>query len=361
MKFVLNPVHLLRWLATSPPPRCCLHTSAALLKGNTRRLQVRSGAASGGASSKVTSRREMVAQMKADASRARWESEQAAAARLQGVRPPSNLNVYFASSFEPKRWPLAEAVASLREAAAPEMFNCLENPLYAKVILNCRTKKATKFISKLETSTTLPHQLDFLPKRRIIVLTNDTATAEQCVSELGAAAAGGLDIIDRLATGGFHWDEYDDVVAHPDFSESVLRVRKILQNRLPTAKNGRVGEDLVAMLKAQQICVLLNSTPVDGVPEINELRLVLGQLSWEDGRLQDNLCCYLEAVEKAKSNRVHGNAIDRIDLICPPIDEVFLLDATLLGLENAKEAKGDKVEEGAEEEEEEGEENYASS
>ena len=50
--------------------------------------------------------------------------------------------------------------------------------------------------------------------------------------------AGGADILGRLETGGFHWDEYDDVVAHPDFVDGLHKVRKILRNRLPTVKNG---------------------------------------------------------------------------------------------------------------------------
>ncbi len=48
-----------------------------------------------------------------------------------------------------------------------------------------------------------------------------------------------MDLIGRLETGGFHWDEYDDGVAHPDFTEGLHKVRKILRNRLPTVKNGK--------------------------------------------------------------------------------------------------------------------------
>lgn len=45
---------------------------------------------------------------------------------------------------------------------------------------------------------------------------------------------------------------------------------------------GRMGEDVIDLLKAQQICVLLSSVPVEGVPEINEMQMVLGQV----GRMQ---------------------------------------------------------------------------
>ncbi|VDM35552.1 unnamed protein product, partial [Hydatigera taeniaeformis] len=161
----------------------CLHTTVALPKNNSQRYRVHSSP--GNTSCKATSRRESVANLRAASSRARWEAEGVAEAKVKGLRPPPTFNVFFAERFERKRWPLRDAVAMLREAAAPEMFNCLENALYAKVTLNQRTKKANKFISKLETSTTLPHQLDFLPKRRIIVLTNvRTAAAFLILSPL---------------------------------------------------------------------------------------------------------------------------------------------------------------------------------
>ena len=60
---------------------------------------------------------------------------------------------------------------------------------------------------------------------------------EECNS-LGATAAGGASVLGSLETGGFHWDEYDDVVAHPDFVDGLHKIRKILRNRLPTVKNG---------------------------------------------------------------------------------------------------------------------------
>lgn len=63
--------------------------------------------------------------------------------------------------------------------------------------------------------------------------------AEKC-AELGAVAAGGADVVGRLEVGGFHWDEYDDLVAHTDFADSLNKIRKILRNRIPNVKNGEI-------------------------------------------------------------------------------------------------------------------------
>lgn len=40
------------------------------------------------------------------------------------------------------------------------------------------------------------------------------------------------------------------------------------------------------LTKSQQECILVTSTPVDGVPEINEVMVVLGQVSY----LAKSLC-----------------------------------------------------------------------
>ncbi|VDO01543.1 unnamed protein product [Rodentolepis nana] len=84
-----------------------------------------------------------------------------------------------------------------------------------------------------------------------------------------------------------------------------------------------MGENVFELLTAQQNCILVNSTSVEGVPEINEVEVVLGQLSWDELRCDDNLGCYLNAINKSKSSRVDGDFIEHVQLVCPPIDEVF--------------------------------------
>ncbi|KAL5961730.1 hypothetical protein TSMEX_010526 [Taenia solium] len=108
-----------------------------------------------------------------------------------------------------------------------------------------------------------------------------------------------------------------------------------------------MGENVIELLKAQQICVLLTSVPVEGVPEINEMQMVLGQLSWDESRLEDNLHCYLKAIDAAKSARINGDVLERVELLCPPCGEVFLLDEIQVsgGEGHTAEEEGDEEEE----------------
>lgn len=123
-------LYLSQW--SFPSAHIFTNAGSQLQKGQNHRVRVRSGDSIAAANVKATSRREAVAQMRAAAIRAKWEAEQATRERLKGVIHPTS--VYFASSFETPCIPFRDAVRQLQEAAIPEMYDCLENPLYAKVI-----------------------------------------------------------------------------------------------------------------------------------------------------------------------------------------------------------------------------------
>ncbi|VDP20778.1 unnamed protein product [Echinostoma caproni] len=97
--------------------------------------------------------------------------------------------------------------------------------------------------------------------------------------ELGAIGAGGTDLFSRIEHGTFHWEEYDIVVAHTDWASTVSKLRHVLKDRLPTPKNGRIGEDISALVSMYVNGVGLESTRIEGVPEINNLDVIVGQCS----------------------------------------------------------------------------------
>ncbi|TPP64225.1 50S ribosomal protein L1 [Fasciola gigantica] len=156
----------------------------------------------------------------------------------------------------------------------------------------------------------------------------------------GATDAGGEELFARLEHGAFHWEEYDFVVAHSDWSNTISKLRHVLKERLPTLKNGRIGEDVTTLVSTYVNGVSLESSPLEGVPEINHLDVVVGQLCWEDNALSDNMLCYFDTIESQKSSRVVGDAIESVHLSCPPTGEQFLLDCTSF-MEQLKPAKRD--------------------
>ncbi|CAH8595357.1 unnamed protein product [Dicrocoelium dendriticum] len=217
----------------------CFMTSAHLCKGTRQRPR----ALVSGTGEKSKLRRDSVRQLIISTNRKKWEQSNALLASLQGKHPSSK--VYMASKYEPAKLSLADAVNCLRDAAQPDMFDCMENPLRAKFTLNMRTKKKTKCIQSFEAHVVFPHTLDFLPKRKVIAICKDDDEAKLALAS-GAIHAGSTELISRLQHGAFHWDEYDAVVAHSVWTGSLGKLRTVLKSRLPTPNNVRiqVGEPL---------------------------------------------------------------------------------------------------------------------
>ncbi|KAF6773095.1 hypothetical protein AHF37_07682 [Paragonimus kellicotti] len=255
-------------------------TSTRCSKGNTRRPRI---AASGSAapSEKSKARRDSARQMLANTNRARWEENNARLIELRGKLPTTN--VYLAANFEPKLFSLTDAIECLREAAEPDMFDCLQNPLRAKMmsVLSWKPVLSTPVGPKL---------------------------------------------FSRLEHGAFHWEEYDTVVAHPDWATAITKLRHVLKDRLPTVKNGRLGENVIDLVNTFSNGVSIESSSLDGVPEIAFLDVIVGQLAWDVEHLYANLKAYFEILELQKSSRISGDFVIGVELYCPPTGERFSLD-----------------------------------
>ncbi|CAL8092624.1 unnamed protein product [Calicophoron daubneyi] len=301
-----------------------LTTTAPCYKGNRRRPSEKTSGT--GISEKSKARRDSAHQLLANTNRKNWEEANQKLAELAGKLPTTN--VYLAANFEPRKFALADAVKLLREGAQPDMYDCMGNSLLAKCTLNTQTKKKTKFIQNFEAHVVLPHPLDFLPSRRVLALCKDAEDTKLCM-ENGALDAGCAELYSRLEHGSFHWEEYDTVVAHTDWQATIGKLRNVLKDRLPTPKNGRVGDNVPDLVTTFKNGVPIASTPLEGVPEILYLNLIIGQLAWDIDRLEANLRSYFETIELFKSSRITGEVIRSVELSCPPTGETLLLDHTL--------------------------------
>ncbi|CAH8621887.1 mitochondrial 54S ribosomal protein mrpl1 [Schistosoma haematobium] len=297
---------------------------------------------------KSKSRRDAARELLMKTNRTKWEQEMAQLNILKGRIPTSD--TYLISEFEPKKYSLSEAVELLRESAQPDMYDCMDNPVRVKVTLNMCTKKKTRFIPKFESNLVLPNILDFMPARRVLVICQNSDDREAYLTA-GAYDAGGSALIQRISQGHYHWGEYDTVVAHQSWESQVTKLRHILKERLPTIKNGRFGEDMMKLMSIHSNSIQLESTSIDGVPEIGLLDIILGQLSWDFNRLEENLRSYLECIESQKSSRIINEFIQSGEIHCPPTGERFILDISQYCSLGNKSKANQLVDEGEEEEE----------
>lgn len=141
---------------------------------------------------------------------------------------------------------------------------------------------------------------------RVLVLAKGEKAKEAL--EAGADYAGHEELIDKIKSG---WLEFDAVVATPDMMREVGKLGKILGPRglMPTPKAGSVTTDVakaVGEIKSGKV-----EFKVDRNAGVNN---ALGKLSFEKGRLIENIQAFLHAITRAKPSGAKGTYVQSLVL-----------------------------------------------
>lgn len=165
-------------------------------------------------------------------------------------------------------------------------------------------------------SVSLPHGLG-KTKRVLVFCQGDNIKKAQ---EAGADYAGADDLITKVQNEGFL--EFDVCLATQDMMGKVSRLGKVLgpRNLMPTPKAGTVipaNGDVAQAVKEQKAGKVEYRSDKTG-----QIHAGVGKLSFEDGKLADNITTFVETVRAAKPSGVKGNFINGIVLsatMCPGI------------------------------------------
>jgi large subunit ribosomal protein L1 len=147
----------------------------------------------------------------------------------------------------------------------------------------------------------LPHGLG--KETRILVFTE--GEAERIAKTAGADFTGSDDMVKKIEDG---WLDFDTAIATPEMMGKVSKLGKILGRKglMPNPKSGTVvaAADLpraISDARKGRVEFKLDRTAIIHVP--------LGKVSFEDGKLVDNLSAVVDAVVKAKPSGAKGQFI----------------------------------------------------
>jgi len=147
----------------------------------------------------------------------------------------------------------------------------------------------------------LPHGLG----KRVCVLVFAQGEAVRIAETAGADFVGGDELIKKIEDG---WLDFDSAIATPDMMGKISKLGKILGRKglMPNPKSGTVvaGTDLPRAIDDAhkgRVEFKLDRTAIIHVP--------LGNISFEDDKLLDNLTALMEAVVKAKPSGVKGQYV----------------------------------------------------
>ncbi|MHC4716603.1 MAG: 50S ribosomal protein L1 [Planctomycetota bacterium] len=130
----------------------------------------------------------------------------------------------------------------------------------------------------------------------------------EAAKEAGAVEAGSDDLIKKIQDG---WMDFDVAVAAPGMMRSVSRLGRILgpQGKMPSPKAGTVVED-VATAVAENAAGKVQFRNDEG----GNVHVPVGRLSFEEGKLAENVEAFLSRIRSMKPATTKGQFIKKVCL-----------------------------------------------
>ncbi len=211
-----------------------------------------------------------------------------------------------------KRHTLEEGITKVKEIAFANFDETVELTMW----LGVDPRKADQLV---RGTIVLPHGLGGKAKVIVVIAQGDKVREAE---EAGADFAGGDDLVNRIKGG---WLDFDAVIATPDMMRSVGTLGKVLGPRglMPNPKTGTVTMDVkkaIEETKAGKVEYRVDKTGVIHSP--------VGKVSFDDGKLQENLRILINAVIKAKPTTAKGRYLKKINLASTMSPGVLLDEAS---------------------------------
>jgi large subunit ribosomal protein L1 len=208
-----------------------------------------------------------------------------------------------------------------RARTAREAFEGKENLTVEEAVALIKANSSVKFDETMEIAMNLgvdPRHADQMV-RGVVGLPNGTGkTVRVAVFARGPkadeATAAGADVVgaeDLMETVQGGKIEFDRCIATPDMMPIVGRLGKVLgpRNLMPNPKVGTVTMDVEAAVKAAKGGEVQFKAEKGGVVHAG-----VGKLSFDEGKLVENIRAFVSAVSKAKPSGAKGAYMKKIAL-----------------------------------------------
>ena len=208
-----------------------------------------------------------------------------------------------------------------RTRAAREAFSGKENVTVEEAVALIKANSNVKFDETMEIAVNLgvdPRHADQMV-RGVVGLPNGTGKtvrvavfargpkAEEA-EKAGADIVGAEDLMETVQSGKI---DFDRCIATPDMMPIVGRLGKVLgpRNLMPNPKVGTVTMDVEAAVKAAKGGEVQFKAEKGGVVHAG-----VGKLSFDEGKLVENIRAFVSAVSKAKPTGAKGTYMKKIAL-----------------------------------------------
>jgi len=196
-----------------------------------------------------------------------------------------------------KLYPLAEAVKLVQETSTTKFDGSVE----IHVRLGIDPKKTDQ---QIRSTVALPAGTGKTLKVVAFVAAEQAADAKKA----GAIEAGEEDLIEKIGGG---WLDFDVAVATPDMMKKIGKIAKTLGQKglMPNPKAGTVTDDIASAIAEIQKGKVEFRNDKAGI-----LHNLVGKVSFDAAKLEENIKVYLTAVSEMKPKSVKGTYLASVSL-----------------------------------------------
>jgi large subunit ribosomal protein L1 len=193
--------------------------------------------------------------------------------------------------------PLAEAIAKIKAFGTAKFDQTVE----IHVRLGIDSKQADQLV---RGSIVLPHGIG-KTQRVVVFAKGDLADAARAA---GADEVGQEELAKRIQDG---WLDFDACIAAPDMMGVVGRLGKVLGPRglMPSPRSGTVTQDVAKVVREYKAGKVEFRNDSGG-----NVHAVVGRMSFEPAKLQENIQAFLDRIQAMKPNTVKGTYVRTIAL-----------------------------------------------
>lgn len=225
-------------------------------------------------------------------------------------KPTPSDNVFFTEEFRQLPYSFEDAVTAHREVLHPDIMNQPDVLIKARIELNLRLKRKTRFLSSFASIFMLPHEYDFKRLRRIVAICPTEEIAEQARLD-GAVLAGGADVIKMLKERKFTEIDFDFIICHTDMLIPLAEARGVLKDHFPTKQLGNFGSDIPKLLKKFQDGVFYESSQDRYEQEYGWVEQHFGRLNMPTDQLKENFLALLNEIHKYKPSETERKYFEK--------------------------------------------------
>ena len=205
-------------------------------------------------------------------------------------------NVYIIEHYKERKLSFADALAIVRETHQPAIYDEPNALVEAKVELDLRTKKKTKFLESFRGIISYSNMFAFGTKRKIVALCKSEEDQE-AAKNAGAELIGSSDIIQMLKAGEISMNNFDDLVCHGDMLIELAAIKNAIGHFFPTKQRGNIGFDMSRLVThfVNGFEFKMNKDNIE--PDYGFVQLPFGRLTQTDAELEENFETVLSTLD----------------------------------------------------------------